>query len=191
MILKKFCPQWAWIVTQWLIESKKKESIRIGMNDQELDPLTFRHMCNDPCNRFYLIFEEEQRQPVGIVALSEINIHSKTARLWYVMASVNPVDIKYLSEAMHQMAVIAFNELGLESIYAWTLNTDAISKQVLVNNRFNFIGRRRQCHPIDGKLYDRLLYDIIAEDFLESAFDNSKPRFLPYHERSSLQNLNH
>lgn len=191
MILKKFSPQWAWIVTEWLINSRNKNEIKIGMNDQVIDPLAFRHMSNDPGNRFYFIFEENSRQPFGMIALSEINMHSKTARMWYVLSSVNSTYIKNLTDAAHQIACLGFSELGLESIHAWTLNNDELSKQILINNRFNFIGRRRQCHPENGKLHDRLLYDIVADEFLEIAYQQSSPRLLPYHERSSLQNLNH
>ena len=30
---------------------------------------------------------------------------------------------------------------------------------------FRYIGRQRQCHVIDGRAYDRLLFDLLAEEF--------------------------
>jgi RimJ/RimL family protein N-acetyltransferase len=32
---------------------------------------------------------------------------------------------------------------------------------------FRFIGRQRQCHYIDGRLYDRLLFDLLASEHRE------------------------
>jgi hypothetical protein len=32
---------------------------------------------------------------------------------------------------------------------------------------YNYIGRQRQCHCIDGRLYDRLLFDLLASEHRE------------------------
>jgi hypothetical protein len=32
---------------------------------------------------------------------------------------------------------------------------------------FRFVGRQRQCHTIDGRPYDRLLFDLLASEHRE------------------------
>jgi ribosomal-protein-alanine N-acetyltransferase len=62
------------------------------------------------------------------------------------------------------MLDIAFSHLGLHSISAWTVVTNLASARILEKNGFTRIGVRRQCHRIDGRFYDRLLFDLLRED---------------------------
>src|SRR5690606_14752818 len=128
------------------------------------------------------IFKEEIRQPLGIVVLSEIDMQSKSARIWYVLGHSNP---EYATEGINELLRIAFHQLGLSSVNAWCVADDTLSKEVLRNNHFNFIGKRRQCHLCKDKLEDKLLFDLLASEFQDAVHEESHSRFMPYHERSS------
>lgn len=191
MMLREFNPQWAWIVTQWLTNQEKDHEIRIGMNNEDLDPISFRQLSNQPTNRVYFIFREEMRQPLGMVVLSDIDMNSKTGRIWYVLGDSNSFDESHITEAVNELVKNAFYKLGLSSITAWCFSDDLLSKEVLRNNHFNFIGKRRQCHLKKGQLEDKLLFDLLAQEYQDFICEPIPARFMPYHERSSLQNLSH
>ncbi|MGH8248096.1 MAG: GNAT family N-acetyltransferase [Gammaproteobacteria bacterium] len=61
---------------------------------------------------------------------------------------------------------LVFQELGLHSIYTWVVDGNP-SLKIIERLRFRFIGRQRQCHYIDGRPYDRLLFDLLASEHRE------------------------
>jgi len=70
----------------------------------------------------------------------------------------------YTSRAVGQLLTLGFTTLGLETVSAWAVEDNAASIQVLVRNGFLAIGRQRQCHVIDGRPRDRLLFDLLASE---------------------------
>ena len=126
-----------------------------------------------------------------MVALSEIDLNSKNARLWYVLGDTNPSAIKSAAEAVNKLAKIAFDTMELNSINAWCICNDSISRGILKSNHFNFIGRRRKCYFENGELQDKLLFDLLPDEHQELITEPKQRGFIAYHERSSLQNLSH
>ena len=61
---------------------------------------------------------------------------------------------------------LAFGDLGLHTINTWAVEHNQ-SVRVIERLGFRFIGRQRQCHYIDGRLYDRLLFDLLASEHRE------------------------
>lgn len=68
------------------------------------------------------------------------------------------------TDACRMMLTLAFGELGLAVVNAWTLEINRAGRRVLERLHFNYIGRLRQCHCIDGQWFDRLLYDLLASE---------------------------
>ncbi|MEX0721743.1 MAG: GNAT family protein [Balneolaceae bacterium] len=167
MKIEPFSTRWAGVVTHWLIEEENWKSLELGVSAQKLDPITFRNLSRQPKHEFYLYFDEKTGQPIGLVALSDINKTSKTARLWYMLGEKEFVQKGYTAKAVNECLKQGFNELGLTSIYVWIVKKNAKSGQVLESNFFNYIGCRRHCHPLDGTIYDRYLYDLLASEFQE------------------------
>jgi RimJ/RimL family protein N-acetyltransferase len=64
------------------------------------------------------------------------------------------------------MLTIAFGELGLEAIHTWIVEHN---QSLRMAKRLNFrqIGRQRQSHCIDGRVYDRLWFDLLASEHEE------------------------
>ena len=59
---------------------------------------------------------------------------------------------------------IGFHELDLRAIHAWAVDGNEASVRILESIGFRRIGRQRQCHAIEGKRRDRLLFDIVPSD---------------------------
>src|SRR5438093_11856860 len=62
------------------------------------------------------------------------------------------------------MLTLAFEELGLAAVNAWTVETNIPAQRVLEALHFRCIGRQRQCRYIDGRPLDRLLFDLLATE---------------------------
>ncbi|MEX0608133.1 MAG: GNAT family protein [Balneolaceae bacterium] len=168
MKVQPFDQRWTAIVAGWLNEEENWKWLQYGSNTKKLDPLTFRVMTQNPEHDFLLFFNESQRQPIGLVSFSEIDQAAKTARIWFILGDKKYTGQGYTKRAVNECLRYAFLDLGLQSVYARTVSENKSSVEILEKNKFNYIGRRRQCHPIDGELNDQLLYDIVSVEFLET-----------------------
>jgi RimJ/RimL family protein N-acetyltransferase len=62
------------------------------------------------------------------------------------------------------MLTLGFTELGLHAVSAWAVEPNTASVGVLKRNNFQFVGRQRHSHWIDGRPFDRLLFDLLASE---------------------------
>jgi RimJ/RimL family protein N-acetyltransferase len=65
------------------------------------------------------------------------------------------------------MLTVGFEQIGLESISTWTVETNFAAQKLIARLPFRFIGRLRRCHWINGRAYDRLLFDMLAPEHRE------------------------
>src|SRR5262249_33401947 len=104
--------------------------------------------------------------PLGIVGLNGVDRVAATGTLWAVAGEKSFADRGYVSFATSKFLTLAFRELGLHSVNTWIVQCNP-SLRSLERLNFRFIGRQRQCHPIDGRLHDRLLFDLLASEHHE------------------------
>jgi RimJ/RimL family protein N-acetyltransferase len=71
-----------------------------------------------------------------------------------------------VSLATSKFLTLAFRDLGLRAINTWIVDRNP-SLRSLQRLNFRFIGRQRQCHIIDGRPHDRLLFDLLAAEHRE------------------------
>ena len=105
-------------------------------------------------------------EPVGVVGLSNVNRHFKTANIWVVLGEKSYAGQGYASRATSRMLALGFRELGLQAIHTWIVEHNP-SIAVARRLKFRPIGRQRQCHYIDGRAYDRLWFDLLASEHEE------------------------
>jgi RimJ/RimL family protein N-acetyltransferase len=58
---------------------------------------------------------------------------------------------------------LAFRDLGLHAVNTWAAEHNP-SLRTIERLGFRFVGKLRQCHYIDGRPYDRLLFDLLASE---------------------------
>jgi len=104
----------------------------------------------------------DEDAPAGVVGLTNVDRNFKTASLWAVLG--NKRYGGHTTEACHHMLTLAFTELGLQAVNAWTVETNIPAQRCLEQLHFRCIGRQRQCHYIDGRALDRLLFDLLATE---------------------------
>ncbi len=105
--------------------------------------------------------------PIGIVGFSNINPHFKTASIWVVAGDKSFAARGQATRAASEMLSLGFEELGLRSVQTWIADGNQ-SQRIAKRLKFRLIGRQRQCHCVDGRVYDRLWFDLLASEHMQS-----------------------
>jgi len=157
-------------IVSWMTDEQNYRWLDFGGGIQKLEAPAIKMMLQRKMHELRMFTADDSEKPIGLIGLSDINKKFKTATLWYVLGDKNYSGQNYTTKAVSSMLTLGFEELKLESIFAWAIQKNIASIKVLEKNRFKFIGKRRKCHYINGNAYDRLQYDILAEE--HSMFQN-------------------
>jgi RimJ/RimL family protein N-acetyltransferase len=150
------------LVAGWLGKPENYKWLDFGNGVQRVTPITLKIMSQRDLHVFRIYTAGDEDAPAGVVGLTNVDRNFKTASLWAVLGSKRYGG--HTTEACHHMLTLAFTELGLEAVNAWTVETNIPAQRVLEALHFRHIGRQRQCHYIDGRPLDRLLFDLLATE---------------------------
>jgi RimJ/RimL family protein N-acetyltransferase len=168
------------LVAGWLGEPANYQWLDFGRGVQRIDPVALRIMLQRDIHLLRTFTPDgDDGRPVGVVGLSDINRNFGTATLWVVLGDKQRAaqarrDARrhdeygrrgLTTQALSEMLSIAFDELGLAAVNAWTLENNWRAQRLLDQLNFRLIGRQRSCHVMDGRRYDRLWYDLLAEEY--------------------------
>ncbi|MGH2566808.1 MAG: GNAT family N-acetyltransferase [Bacteroidota bacterium] len=151
-------------ISQWLAEKENYQWLDFGSGKQILSPESIKIMIQRDIHVLRLVISGPENIPVGLVALSNIDRNFGTATLWAVLGDKRYSGHGYTTRAISEMLTYGFDELGLQSINAWSVESNTASIRLTEKNHFRVIGKQRRCHRIDGQMYDRLLFDILASE---------------------------
>ena len=149
----------------WLSAPQNAKWLDFGNGVQCVSPMMLKIMTQRDIHCLRLYTGEDDAAPAGVVGLSNIDRKFKTASVWCVLG--DKAQSGCSARAVSKMLTVAFAELGLRAVSAWTLEINKGGRGVIDSLPFRFIGKLRQCHYIDGKPYDRLLYDMLASEHQE------------------------
>jgi len=158
------------LVGNWLSQKQNYEWLDFENGPQILTPTTLKIMMQRDTHLLRLFAPDSQNPPVGLVALGNINRKFKTAMPWCVLGNKDYNGQGLASRAVSAILSVAFSELGLEAVNAWTVAENRPAIRVLEHNHFRLIGNQRRCHYIDGRPYDRLLFDLLASEHKENGY---------------------
>jgi len=150
------------LVAGWLGKPENYKWLDFGNGVQRVTPITLRIMSQRDIHVFRIYTAGDEDAPAGVVGLTNVDRNFKTASLWAVLG--NKRYGGHTTEACHHMLTLAFTELGLQAVNAWTVETNIPAQRCLEQLHFRCIGRQRQCHYIDGRALDRLLFDLLATE---------------------------
>ena len=153
----------------WLARKENYQWLDINPGGRILTPqaLALMNAHHDHVLRLYA--PDDGEPPVGLVALSDLSAAHRTATLWCVLGDKRVAGRGYTTRAVTAMLSHAFGELGLWAVRAWAVEANTPATRVLERNGFKRAGRLRQCHEIDGRLRDRLLFDRLAWEGVTAA----------------------
>ncbi|PYQ34266.1 MAG: hypothetical protein DMF57_06780 [Acidobacteria bacterium] len=152
-------------VAGWLSRKENCQWLDFGDGQKVLTPQWLKVMAHS--NRHELrVFTSDSGEPVGVVALSNIDRASRTATLWAALGDKRYTRNGYSTRALAEMLRFGFRELGLHAINTWIVEHNQ-SLKIALRLKFRQVGRQRECHWIDGRPYDRLILDVLASEFSE------------------------
>jgi RimJ/RimL family protein N-acetyltransferase len=159
-------PERLQLVAHWLAQKGNYQWLELGDGRQlmSVEWLTIAMQRRSYVLRLFT--SDVDDTPIGVVALSNVNEHFKTANIWVVVGDKSYASRGYASRAASKMLTIGFKELGLEAVHTWIVEHNQ-SVRMAKRLRFRLIGRQRQCHYIDGRAYDRLWFDLLAAEHEE------------------------
>src|ERR1043166_1335687 len=151
------------LVAGWLAQKENYQWLDFGNGRQIVTPALLKIMAQRDTHFLRAYSGDRDDRPIGIVGLNSVDRVFKTGTLWAVAGEKSFSNRGYVSLASSKFLTLAFRDLGLHVVNTWIVDRNP-SVRSLERLNFRFIGRQRQCHTIDGRPYDRLLFDLLGSE---------------------------
>ena len=154
------------LAASWLQRKENNQWLDFGNGRQHITPAVLRIMAQRDTHFIRLYSAYGDDTPIGIVALHNVDRHMRTGTLWVVAGDKSFRHRGWARVATSRFLTLAFEALGLHSVNTWTVEHNP-SQRGAARLGFRYVGRQRHCHFIDGRPYDRLLFDLLASEHRE------------------------
>ena len=161
-------PELLELAAGWLARKENYQWLDFGSGRQMVTPALLKVMAQRDTHCLRVFTSDSGDTPVGIVGLNDIDRTFRTATFWGAAGEKSFRNRGYGTLAGSMLLTLAFRDLGLNSVFTWVVDGHP-SVKIIERLRFRFIGRQRQCHYIDGRPYDRLLFDLLAGEHRQRA----------------------
>lgn len=152
------------LASGWLSEKRNYQWLDFGNGIQALNPVTLALMIQKE-NQILRIFTcDEYDSPIGMIGLTNIKWDFRTATIWGLIGEKQYSLKGYASRATSAMLTCAFRDLKLNAVDAWAVSCNHASLRIMKQMKFRLIGVQRQCHIIEDRVYDRILFDMLASE---------------------------
>ena len=154
------------LIAGWLARKENYQWLDFGNGRQILTPALLKIMAQRETHFLRAFTSDRDDTPIGIVGLNGVDRAFKTATFWGASGDKSFRNRGYSTIASSKLMTLAFRDLGLHAVNTWAVEHNQ-SLRTIERLGFRFIGRQRQCHYIDGRLCDRLLFDLLASEHRE------------------------
>jgi RimJ/RimL family protein N-acetyltransferase len=150
------------LVAMWLSRNEINRWLTSEWRNRVVSTTVLAIALRNPKTRFFLV--RCNGQACGLAALADIDLAAGTAMVWYFLGDSAFSKRGIGSEAVKQLVRKSFQELKLQSLYAWIMEDNAASANLLHNVGFREAGRIRQASSSNGCQVDRIYFDLIAAE---------------------------
>ncbi|MBI4169878.1 MAG: GNAT family N-acetyltransferase [Acidobacteria bacterium] len=159
-------PELLRLVAGWMSGKENYQWLDFGNGRQILTPEWLKIATQRETEVLRVFTSDDDRTPVGVVGLTNVDRAFRTARIWVVSGDKSFRARGHATRAASRLLTIGFRDLGLGAINTWIVEGNPSAR---IAGRLNFkpIGRQRQCHLIDGRVHDRLWFDLLASEHAE------------------------
>jgi len=164
-------------VYTWLADPQNNQWLEFDEGDMA-NPRKLRSMLSSDTHYVRLFRASPEGDALGLVGLSNINRTLGTAMPWCVLNSDSHAGKFYMIRALSRLLEVAFDEMGLKSLHAWTVECNIPSVRLLRHAGFRYIGRQRRCHMINGRVLDRLWFDLLDFEYRERMARSREQAFM-------------
>jgi RimJ/RimL family protein N-acetyltransferase len=154
------------LVSGWLRQKENSQWLDFGNGRMTVSPALLKIMTQRETHFMRVYTARGGEVPIGIVGLNNVDKVFRTATLWGVAGGKSFRDRGYAGLAASRLLTLAFGDLGLNCVNTWVVDGNP-SQRSVERLGFRLVGRLRQCHVIDGRLRDRLLFDLLASEHRE------------------------
>ncbi|HWH46495.1 MAG TPA: GNAT family protein [Burkholderiales bacterium] len=147
----------------WLAQKENHQWLDFGNARQIITPALLRIMAQRPSHFMRAYTSDRDDTPIGICCLNSVDRNFKSATLWGAQGDKLFRHRGLGTLAASKVLTLAFRDLGLHTINTWVVEGNP-SIRLIQRLNFRYIGRQRQCHFMDGRAHDRLLFDLLASE---------------------------
>jgi RimJ/RimL family protein N-acetyltransferase len=159
-------PELIELAAGWLAQKENHQWLDFGNGGQAISPALLKVMAQRDTHFIRLYTGPHDDTPIGIAALNSVDRRFRSAVFWGAAGDKSFRSRGWGTLAGSRFLTLAFRELGLHVIQTWVAEGNP-SQRLVERLGFRVVGRQRQCHAIDGRLRDRLLYDLLASEHCE------------------------
>lgn len=160
-------PERLQLVAHWLAQKENYQWLDFGDGRQLVSAEWLKVGVQRGTYVLRLFTSDTDDTPIGVVGFSNINPYFKTASIWVVVGDKSFAARGQATRAASEMLSFGFEELGLRAVQTWIADGNQ-SQRIAKRLKFRLIGRQRQCHCVDGCVYDRLWFDLLASEHAEN-----------------------
>ncbi len=156
------------LVTSWLIQKENYQWLDFGNGRRIVTPTLLKIMAQRETHFLRAYTSDRDDTPIGVLGLNSVDriFIFGSATFWGASGEKSFRNRGHSTFASSKFLTLAFRDLGLHAINTWAVDHNP-SLRTIERLGFRFIGRQRQCHYIDGRLHDRLLFDLLASEHRE------------------------
>lgn len=154
------------LAAAWLARKENYQWLDFGNGVQIVTPALLKIMLHRPTHFLRAYTSDRDDTPIGVVGLNGVDMNFRTATFWGLSGDKSFRNRGFSTYASSRLMTIAFSELGLRSVNTWAVETNP-SIRTIERLGFRLAGRQRRSHVIDGRVYDRLLFDLLPGEHRE------------------------
>lgn len=147
----------------WLSEPGNRQWLEFGDTVEPVSLTTLTVMCRR-AQHLVRVFTDEAGRPIGVVALGDIRVVSRTATIWCVLGDKRLGGRGYGTTAMRTCLAHGFQALHLAAINTWVVVGNTRSRRMVERVGFRLVGIQRLCHRMGDIAHDRWLFDLLPEE---------------------------
>jgi RimJ/RimL family protein N-acetyltransferase len=148
---------------RWLSSRTNGQWLDVGHDGGVITPAWLKIMAHRRTQVIRVFTDDLMNQPIGVVALDQINAEAASATVWAVLGDKAFARRGYATRAVSALLTYGFRDLGLHSVNTWVVAHN-VSASIPPRLHFREVGRLRECHRIDETYYDRILFDLLASE---------------------------
>ena len=150
------------LATAWLGNPDINQWLSGEFRGQQVSARQLLLMASSPKNRLWVIAVDDSA--CGLVVLSQIDSHDRSARIWYLVGDYRQRGKGVAQRAVREAVRLGFAQLELESITASVMESNIGSAQVLLRAGFKPAGVFRRGLRFGDAFVDRQLFDIVRAE---------------------------
>ena len=161
------------------VDEEILEKFTKWINDFQITDYTGRSACimtiegekrwfenqNTDTDQIFFIVRHEDDKLIGSIGLHSIDNINKSATLGIFIGDKSGRNKGYGTEALRLILDYGFNYLNLNNIKLDVMEFNERAIACYKKCGFKEYGRRRKCYFLNGKYYDKIEMDILAEEF--------------------------